>query len=941
MHLYWMKKVEVFNKCVQTMEKISQQRAKNWVVVFESEPSKVSIPTNKWLNLLRVVCTHDSISNIWKVHLSFNQRQRRSLLEKEWSREHIHKGVDVETIESKNISWTWPTVSQDIDIPCLPNSSKHTITVTRTHVPMLELSQTEEVLSNWFAYAIWIMDKLDVDAFNFKEHVGMIRIETDTLGIFRFECSSTWLLDGETQSIYYNYKLEQCCIHNEVLKRVTPHEIIDSKSLLPLHCNTAGTCVLIQAECSMGKTSIGMDSVIKHHIELKHSILLVTENRALSFHFLVKFPQFTHYSSLTKGSVQPVNPSYLICQIESIQKMKRVYDVIVLDEITSCFTHVLSPTMNKEHILGPSLNLLLVHIKKSPFLYGFDADIPPHVFDFVSDVRTSDPPCLIKYTHRPLLHRELFLVKTTNELLFSLEESLKNGENCVLVLQSITLSKRIMQKFFTKSTSVLLINSEGASLFVDGENVYEKDDVMKELVLKNVEEHFSQVQLLIYTPSIKTGVSFESNHFNRVYGIACNKTASAREFQQSLLRVRNVSTGEYFVCLGDTHIGSMKKLEEMKIRQHELATVLYGSQVQLQGFKPGILPLLSQPCGDSMKFNAVQYMMDMARFEKECSEWHFGILFISYMCQERGFLFDYFHHVQGFNTSCFKQQNIRSESTHLHEREKIAREISETEDIDVERFLYLHQKRCEHALTNEQKNEMSKFMLRKQLGVGKDFVFTPTFLLQYMDHGEYIQFLRTLEPVSPCKETMTDHLRKRHEHMRRSLISKLKIIEQKEADEEERTLLETALRIYVNPRYKKAEVALEFLNMFGFEGHTDSRICDGYQLDLLWKMVVFSRAKDLLYRLKHLFSSLHMERCIQLSADSTRRKFLGFINSILHEGLGVRIQQIGKKNADWYRFGLFVSVPLVTSSGVLLRSKRTLHMCGVDHDVLQLKHCKL
>jgi len=98
--------------------------------------------------------------------------------------------------------------------------------------------------------------------------------------------------------------------------------------------------------------------------------------------------------------------------------------------------------------------------------------------------------------------------------------------------------------------------------------------------------------------------------------------------------------------------------------------------------------------------------------------------------------------------------------------------------------------------------------------------------------------------------------------MRELLISKLKIIEQKEADDEERTLLETALRIYVNPRYKKAEVALEFLNLFGFEGHTDSQMCDGYQLDLLWKTVVFSRAKDLLYRLKHLFSSLHMERYI-------------------------------------------------------------------------------
>ena len=84
-----------------------------------------------------------------------------------------------------------------------------------------------------------------------------------------------------------------------------------------------------------------------------------------------------------------------------------------------------------------------------------------------------------------------------------------------------------------------------------------------------------------------------------------------------------------------------------------------------------------------------------------------------------------------------------------------------------------------------------------------------------------------------------------------------------------------------------------------------------------------------------------MERYIQLSADSTRRQFLGFINSILHEGLGVRIQQIGKKSADWCRFGLFVSIPLVTSSDVLLRSKRPLHMCGVERDVLQLKHCKL
>ena len=53
--------------------------------------------------------------------------------------------------------------------------------------------------------------------------------------------------------------------------------------------------------------------------------------------------------------------------------------------------------------------------------------------------------------------------------------------------------------------------------------------------------------------------------------------------------------------------------------------------------------------------------------------------------------------------------------------------------------------------------------------------------------------------------------------------------------------------MYVKPRYKQAEQALEFLNMFGFEGHTDDSIIDGKQLNQLWKTVVFLRAKGLLY----------------------------------------------------------------------------------------------
>ena len=60
--------------------------------------------------------------------------------------------------------------------------------------------------------------------------------------------------------------------------------------------------------------------------------------------------------------------------------------------------------------------------------------------------------------------------------------------------------------------------------------------------------------------------------------------------------------------------------------------------------------------------------------------------------------------------------------------------------------------------------------------------------------------------------------------MRTSLISKLKILKKKAADKEERPVLEPALKMCVKPRYKKTEIALEFVNMFGFVMHSDDRI---------------------------------------------------------------------------------------------------------------------
>ena len=66
--------------------------------------------------------------------------------------------------------------------------------------------------------------------------------------------------------------------------------------------------------------------------------------------------------------------------------------------------------------------------------------------------------------------------------------------------------------------------------------------------------------LTIYAiaPSIKTGVSFELKQCNRLYAICSKNSSNAREFQEGLLRVRNISSKEYVIHLGKTLIGNSK-----------------------------------------------------------------------------------------------------------------------------------------------------------------------------------------------------------------------------------------------------------------------------------------------------------------------------------------------------------------------------------------------
>jgi hypothetical protein len=80
------------------------------------------------------------------------------------------------------------------------------------------------------------------------------------------------------------------------------------------------------------------------------------------------------------------------------------------------------------------------------------------------------------------------------------------------------------------------------------------DDCLKKHHLSNVSEHWSQADVIIYSPTIEAGVNFDvPGHFNKIYGILSCQSTSQRAFFQMLSRFRKVSNNQITILNNITY----------------------------------------------------------------------------------------------------------------------------------------------------------------------------------------------------------------------------------------------------------------------------------------------------------------------------------------------------------------------------------------------------
>lgn len=290
----------------------------------------------------------------------------------------------------------------------------------------------------------------------------------------------------------------------------------------------------IKSPYNTGKTS--MISQILDEFD-PQKVLFITHRQSLTNELYGTFGNYGFCSYLNHA----FDAQRLICQIESLHKITlntdpfyyeqtrtiNSYDLVILDEIESLLYHYESPTIELKQ---QTFNLMSDIIRKSNKVLALDGDFHNRGYDFINDFGNS---IILHNT----IKKDPKHISFTNDLIMfdkSINDQLLDNKKIVIV----TMSADIATKYYEKYKSLYKV------LMHCGKS----DDQLKEL-LKNVEGNWIKYDMIIYSPSVQSGVSFDIPYFDKMYVILSSKSCSARDTSQMGSRVRQFMNNNIDVYL--------------------------------------------------------------------------------------------------------------------------------------------------------------------------------------------------------------------------------------------------------------------------------------------------------------------------------------------------------------------------------------------------------
>lgn len=298
----------------------------------------------------------------------------------------------------------------------------------------------------------------------------------------------------------------------------------------------------VQSEKGTGKTFNLLKSLFSSNmITDKNSVLFISSRRTFGIKLLSDLKEFGFklYSDITDPYI---SSKRIICQLDSLLRLDRdKYDYVIVDECESLARYSSSSHFTKNPKSNLIVSTLEMRIADADHVYIMDADLSDRCLNYYTTIREVEPKNikLIVNTFKPYMDYEIIYMSYASWL-NQIIKDIENGKKLVIPMASNNKAKDLMKKIkqdFDDEIKVLLIHKETS----------DEEKVQKMLM---VNEEWVKYDVVIYTPSVCMGVSFDvPNYFDNIYGYGCFDSLGSQEFCQMLHRVRSPINNKIYLSL--------------------------------------------------------------------------------------------------------------------------------------------------------------------------------------------------------------------------------------------------------------------------------------------------------------------------------------------------------------------------------------------------------
>ena len=295
--------------------------------------------------------------------------------------------------------------------------------------------------------------------------------------------------------------------------------------------------LFVKANMGVGKTKALEEHISTHFIDQR--IVFITFRQSFSKAISHMFPDFVLYNKI-KGNICV---DKIIIQLESLHRLWiqeggfNKYDLIVLDESESVISQFSSGLHGGN--LQRNFAVFKLILETANYVICMDANLGDRTYRILRELRGDEG---IMVQRNTFAYNDTFHEFTSRQdiWLYKVIDAINNNKRIVIAANSKKLILGMSK----------LIRSEFPSLVTrsyTGDSGDKRD-------FEDVNKAWKHIDVLLYSPTLTAGISFEKQRFDKLFGYFVNISCDVEACRQMIQRVRILRDKEMFHCISHKFI---------------------------------------------------------------------------------------------------------------------------------------------------------------------------------------------------------------------------------------------------------------------------------------------------------------------------------------------------------------------------------------------------